>query len=108
MVKDENYIREKILEFYSRIKQKYIIKKVFLFGSYAKGNYQQDSDIDVAVVIDGEDPERRIEITSQLYKIASSVDVFIEPKCIFWDEYINREPASILSEIVRTGKVITI
>lgn len=106
MVKDENYIKEKILEFYEKIKQGYPVKKILLFGSYAKGNYNRNSDIDVAVIIDEEEPDKRIKITSELYKIASGIDVYIEPKCILLNEYLNHEPASILGEIIRTGKVI--
>lgn len=106
MVKDENYIKEKVIEFYNLIKQQYPIKKILLFGSYAKGNYNINSDIDIAVVMDEYKSKNRIEITSELFKIASGIDVYIEPKCIFWKEYLDHEPASILSEIIHTGKAL--
>jgi uncharacterized protein len=32
------------------VKSKYGFVKIILFGSYAKGNYHKDSDIDVAVI----------------------------------------------------------
>ena len=109
MVTKENYIKEKAIEFYNKVKQHYPVKKILLFGSYAKGNFNEDSDIDIAVIIDEKEIEKnkRIEITSELYKIASGIDVYIEPKCIFLNEYLNHEPASILAEIIRTGKVIS-
>ena len=32
--------------------QKYEIKKAYIFGSYANGSYNEDSDIDIAVVME--------------------------------------------------------
>ena len=106
MVKDESNLKEIILKFYSIIKNLYSVKKILLYGSYAKGTYRKDSDIDIAVVIDETNYDKRIEITAHLYRIAYEIDVFIEPKCIFWKEYIKHEPASILGEIIRTSKII--
>ena len=34
------------------VNEKYQYIKIILFGSYAKGNYHEDSDIDIAVVLD--------------------------------------------------------
>ncbi|MCH8120367.1 MAG: nucleotidyltransferase domain-containing protein [Planctomycetes bacterium] len=95
--------REKVLEFYHKVKEFYPVKKVLLYGSYAKGRATADSDIDVAVVVDMPDHSKRIEITANLFHFAADIDAAIEPKCIFWDEYRNYEQASILSEIITTG-----
>jgi len=40
---------EVISEYLSIISSEIAIEKVFLFGSYAKGTYHKDSDIDIAV-----------------------------------------------------------
>jgi len=74
-----------------------------LYGSHAKGYATDQSDIDVAVVVDLPDHRRRMEITADLFHHAGKVDLAIEPKCIFWDEFQNHENASILAEIIRTG-----
>ncbi len=92
-----------VSRFYDRIKGVFPVKKVLLFGSYAKGTYHKDSDIDVAVVVDLPDHDRRIDITSALLHYAWQIDSRIEPKTIFWDEYQNHETASILAEIIRTS-----
>jgi len=76
------------------------IKKMLLYGSYAKGLATESSDIDVAVVVDETDHSKRIEITARLFHAAFDIDAAIEPKCIFWDEYQNHDKASILSEII--------
>jgi predicted nucleotidyltransferase len=76
---------------------------VLLYGSHAKGTATEDSDIDVAVVVDETDHSRRIEIMARLFHAAFDIDAAIEPKCIFWDEYVNPEKASILSEIINNA-----
>lgn len=103
MVERKNLIEKDILKFYELIKNIYPVKKVILYGSYAKGQETPNSDIDVAVVVDISDHLKRIEITASLFHYASKVDSNIEPKCIFWDEYQNYEKASILAEIIKTG-----
>ena len=100
MDQDKNVIKEKVLRFYREANQLFPIKKVLLYGSHAKGQAKENSDIDVAVVIDETNHSKRIEITSKLFHAAYNIDVAIEPKCIFWDEYLNYDKASILSEII--------
>ena len=94
---------KKVLRFYRQAKQLFPIKKILLYGSYAKGLATENSDIDVAVVVDETDHSKRIEITSKLFHAAYDIDAAIEPKCIFWDEYNNYDKTSILSEIINTG-----
>jgi len=93
-------IRQKVLRFYQSAKQLFPIKKILLYGSHAKGLATENSDIDVAVVVDEIDHSRRIEITAKLLHAAFDIDAAIEPKCIFWDEYLNHDKTSILSEII--------
>ncbi|MBN1972187.1 MAG: nucleotidyltransferase domain-containing protein [Sedimentisphaerales bacterium] len=72
MVQEQSVILNKVSRFYESAKQLLPIKKILLYGSYAKGTATENSDIDVT----------------------------IEPKCIFWDEYLNHDKASILAEII--------
>ena len=102
MAEKEN-IKDKVLKFYELIREKYPVKGIFLFGSYAKGNPRKDSDIDVGVIIDSKNHSDRIDITAKLFHEASKIDFAIEPKCIFLDEYKKHDKASILAEIIRTG-----
>ena len=85
------------------IKDAYPVKKMILYGSYAKGSATKDSDIDVGVIIDLPDSVNKVEITANLFHIARKIDTHIEPLCILWSEYKNFERGSILSEIVKTG-----
>jgi predicted nucleotidyltransferase len=103
MDQSQAIVREKVLRFYEAARQVFPIRKVLLYGSHANGRAAPDSDIDVAVVVDEKDHSKRIDITAGLFHAASAVDVAIEPKCIFWDEYRHPAPASILSEIINTA-----
>lgn len=100
MDQSQAVIREKLLRFYQSARQLFPVRKMLLYGSHAKGLATEDSDIDVAVVVDETDHSKRIEITAKLFHAAYNIDAAIEPKCIFWDEYINHDEASILSEII--------
>ncbi|MEW5693671.1 MAG: nucleotidyltransferase domain-containing protein [Candidatus Hydrogenedentota bacterium] len=106
MVKKKDLIKEKVRQFYLLIKDIYSVKKVFIYGSYAKGKVSKDSDIDVGVVVDKLAGSNRINITASLFHYAAKVDYNIEPRCIFWDEYQKPEKASILSEILKSRKDI--
>lgn len=108
MAKRQNLevIKNKILLLYNSIKDKYPVKKVILYGSYSKGTNKEESDIDVGVIIDLKDHLKRIEITSDLFHYSGKIDVDIEPKCIFFDEYENCDRASIINEIKKTGITI--
>jgi predicted nucleotidyltransferase len=99
----EAVVRDKVLCFYESARKSVPIRKVLLYGSHAKGRATEDSDIDVAVVVDEPDHAKRIEITTGLFHSAFQVDPAIEPKCVFWDEYENHDEASILSEIIDTS-----
>ena len=103
MDQSQAVVQDKIQRFYHAARELLPIKKVLLYGSYVRGNARPDSDIDVAVVVDESDHSKRVQITAQLFRFAFAVDPAIEPKCIFWDEYATHDPASILSEIIRTG-----
>jgi len=53
--------------------------------------------------VDSCDHSQRFDIATELFHYAVGVDPRIEPKCVFWDEYQQPEPCSILEEILRTG-----
>ena len=107
MVTTGTEVKNKITSFYKEVKKKYPVKKILLFGSYAYGKPHMDSDIDVAVVLDLPTHSDRIKITADLFHLTFKVDTLLEPKTIFYDEYLHPEPGSVLEFIVKNGKVIT-
>jgi uncharacterized protein len=103
IVDEKALVKEKIIRFYKRIQHLYPIKKIILFGSYAKGCQRNDSDIDVGVVIDLPKDAVALKINSKLFHYAIEIDTSLEPFFISWSEYQQLEKGSILSEIIKTG-----
>ena len=68
-----------VKQFVNALKREGIsIDRIILYGSYAKGNVQPDSDIDVAVISKdfGKD---RVEEGMLLFRIAGKIDPRLEP-----------------------------
>ena len=76
---------------------------IILFGSFARGNQRQDSDIDLCVISRhyGKDP---LMENAQANIIASKIDSRIEVRTASLDEYLKNFVLSpILHEIKQTG-----
>ncbi len=91
----------KVSEFIEAIKIKYHPQKVILFGSFAKGTYTDNSDIDVAVIVD-EIHGDFLEETQELYRIRRKIDLSIEP--VLLDA--SSDNSRFLEEILVTGEVL--
>ncbi len=103
MVKKE--IESIVRKYIAELKKEGItIIKVLLFGSYAKGNEREASDIDVAVVCEdfGTDP---IDQNMKLWRIAVRVDTRIAPISLSISEF-KQEYIPIIPEI-RNGLDMT-
>jgi len=80
------------------VKNYFDVEKMYIYGSYAKGNYKQDSDIDIAVVIKSTDKDF-FSTNPILWKLRREVDDRIEPILI---EREN-DQSGFLSEIKSEG-----
>jgi len=80
------------------------VKKAFLFGSYAKGKEQEDSDIDIALVIDGMTDFFSTQM--KLMRIRRKVDLRIEPHPIRENDFTEINPFA--EEIQKSGIEITL
>ncbi len=74
-------------------------EKIILFGSYAKGSYTKDSDIDVAVIFP--DYDNRLDRQVELMKMTRKIDSRIEPHPFREREFESSNP--FVSEIVKYG-----
>ncbi|HEO66276.1 MAG TPA: nucleotidyltransferase domain-containing protein [Spirochaetes bacterium] len=77
----------------------YVIKQAILFGSYAKGSYHEDSDIDIAIVL--EDLGDSFDEQLRLMTYRREFDVRIEPHP--FDEARFDEQSPFAYEIIKTG-----
>lgn len=86
-------------------KERFSFSNIYLFGSYAKGNYNKESDIDIAIVSDmsAENAEKN---RLSLWKARRNVDYRIEPHFFTEKDFAdNSDPLAY--EIRKTGiKVI--
>jgi predicted nucleotidyltransferase len=80
-------------------KEKLNLKHAYLFGSYSNGKNNDDSDIDIALVIS--DKRNRIDMQSMLIKLTKEFDYIIEPHPIKEQDFNIDNPFA--SEILKTG-----
>jgi predicted nucleotidyltransferase len=92
-----------IAERYARVvKSKFDYVKIVLFGSYAKGNFHENSDIDIAVVL--KDYNNLIDIQLDLMRLRRNIDSRIEPHPFREKDFEISNP--IVHEIVKYGQDI--
>lgn len=60
------------------------LKALYLYGSYSKGNYREDSDIDIAVVVDSLS-DNYFDDTPLLWKLRRRISNLIEPVLLIED-----------------------
>ena len=80
------------------LSEHFMPEKVYIFGSYAKGTFREDSDIDVAIVVNHLEGDY-FEIHPLLWKLRRQIDDRIEPVLIEKEH----DDAGFLTEIVRYG-----
>lgn len=75
------------------------VKKAYLFGSFAKGSQHENSDIDIALILDN--MSDRFTSQQQLMKLRRNIDLRIEPHPIPQDEFNFLNPFAF--EIQQNG-----
>ena len=87
----ENIINEFITEISKLIGER--LKKVILYGSYARGDFNKNSDIDIMILTDFDDEElvqKRMQIRELACDIELENDVIISPVVRNIDKYNAR------------------
>lgn len=79
--------------------------EAWLFGSYAKGNQHDNSDIDLAIVLK-DNVNHTFETEVKLMVIRIGDETLIEPHAFTKDEFNGNEP--IVSQIIKYGERIII
>ncbi len=81
-------------QFAKRIRQRYAVKEILLYGSRARGDHRPDSDVDVAIVLDGA-RQRRIDLVEGMaipaWEIMMETGVDISPFPMWQDEWDDPE-----------------
>ena len=81
-------------------------KMVFLFGSVARHEARDDSDVDIMVVMDTDDgfKTRPLPILRRLTAVDVDVDIFVYTPAEY--ESKKDDPESFVNRIVRTGRLL--
>ncbi len=96
MGKDE--VIEKVRQYKKLLEDHFDIDKIYLYGSYLKGTASEDSDIDVAIIVNSLKGDYFSTIPLA-WKIRSEIDNRIEPLVFERD----KDESGFLAEIINSG-----
>lgn len=97
---------KKIDDIVNRIAVKFNPDKIILFGSYASGNPNNDSDVDLLVIKDSDLPrhKRSFEIQKSLIGSMIPIDILVYTTKEFEQE--QNEKSSFLFSVIKTSKIL--
>lgn len=102
--KDSRVIMKVITKYLNLLRENNIsFEQVYLYGSYAKGNPDEDSDIDLAIISEEWLPDI-FDAQWQLMKLGRKIDTRIEPHPFIKDDFNRANPYT--REIMTSGKII--
>ncbi len=93
-------VMESIKKYIDKISKYYKIEAIILFGSYARGAENEDSDIDIAIV--SSDFKDIIEDGAKLIGFTWRIDTRIEPHPITTEDY-KKISTPFVKEVIDTG-----
>jgi predicted nucleotidyltransferase len=86
-------------KYVDNVGKKYELARAFVFGSYAKGNYRADSDIDVAVIL--KNAPNLFDAQVDLLHMRRDDDLQIEPHTFRDTDFNTDDP--LVHEILQAG-----
>ena len=99
-IDDKQAIIEIVIKYADALKRDVEVSKIFIFGSYSRGQQHVDSDIDVAIV-SPDFTDDIIENQVRLMKYRREIDLRIEPRPFKPAEFNSHNP--LAREIMETG-----
>ena len=100
---DKKQVRKLVEKYANVVVANMIVSKIILYGSYARGDYRANSDIDVAVVVSKKDLQKNIlKQMGQLVRLTRDISFDIEPILLIEDD----DRSGFLESISKYGEVI--
>jgi uncharacterized protein len=98
--------QEQISDIVRRIAEHYQPERIILFGSYANGTPDEDSDLDLLIVKNVEGPRigRSVDVRRLLLGWQVAMDILVYTPAEL--EYAASLPITFESEVLRTGKLM--
>ena len=100
---DKETVRKLVEKYANLVANNMVVNRIILYGSYARGDYRKDSDIDVAVVVPRSSVSKNIlDDMARPFKLRRDISTDIEPVLL-----IDEEDASgFLESISEYGEVV--
>lgn len=86
-------------KYISFVSKKYLIENAILFGSYASGKNDKNSDIDIAIVFNNIDDIFELQV--DLMKLRNDNELLIEPHPFLNSDFSKENP--FVSKILKNG-----
>ncbi len=97
---DKKTIRT-IKQYTDLVKEIIDVKIIVLYGSAARDEMKEYSDIDIAIIVD-DIKENYLELSAKLFELVRKVDVRIEPNLLI--RKFNK--SGFIENVLREGKII--
>jgi predicted nucleotidyltransferase len=105
MAVDIKTVNRAVEDYVSDVRKIMNIDKAYLYGSYAKGTYDEYSDVDICFFSSEFEGQREVDILTKLLGIARSYrGIGIEPQAFPTSEIDRGNP--FVREVIRTGREI--
>jgi len=92
-----------IRDFVRRLSQEGIpVEKAFLYGSYARGEENEESDIDIMLVSELFD-KNDDQTIGKTWRISRSIDVRLEPYTVGKERFLNDQYSPLLQLVKKEG-----
>jgi len=98
---DKDEVRRRVEKYARVVAREFPGCEVVLFGSYVTGHPDENSDIDVAVVVSDIEGDF-LTLAARLHHLRNNIDPIIEPHLLSR----KHEESGFLHEIERTGEVV--
>ena len=98
---DKGTVISTVEKYIEAVKKEFSPNAVILFGSYAKGNPTEDSDIDIGVVFNGISGDWR-KTSSRLWNLAYDISWDIEPHLLD----TTQDKSGFVKHVFKTGQIV--
>ncbi|CAN2043496.1 Polymerase beta nucleotidyltransferase domain-containing protein [Candidatus Magnetomoraceae bacterium gMMP-1] len=98
---DKKEVIKKAVAYSNIVKKYFSVKFVVLFGSYVNNRAREDSDIDLAVIVNKIDKDY-LESAAKLFQLRRNIDIMIEP--ILFEA--GNDPSGFLDQILEEGEIV--
>ena len=100
---DKRQVRKLVEEYAKIVISNMVVNKIILYGSYARGDFRKDSDIDVAVVVPRSSiSDDILKDMAKLFKLRRAISNDIEPVLLIDED----DPSGFLESISQYGEVV--